>query len=332
MSIGPHGICAKGESSTSTFYEDLGISMHRIKNVIIKNNEEDFIKFDETIYLMPTFIPYGHALIDCYSQYNAIKNKDSNVRIVFYDLNNLGYSLESNPTKNVIKDLMFLSGESERIDISKNNFIFSEIVLFFDYTDTFLEEFYLNSGIDKRPHYPPFCKCYQSGSDPCGTNESWKYNIFAINYLKNSFNEYKSVNNNRKFYISRRIVNEKNLTSLKNDPDNWIAKSRSYHSENLIENLFIENGFEIIIPDNMSLLEQIKLFSQASHIAGISGIGLLNMVWADKPKVYEICVNPFYDYHHKEYGIQSGVVEYFKIDCRSLNVQDTVDKINQYLI
>lgn len=334
MSISPKGIFASAESFESVYYEDIGINLYKINNVVIKNNKtsSDFIKINDSVYLMPTFIPFGHALIDCYSQYQVIKSKNSNTKILFYDLSELGYSIENNSTKNVIKDLMSICNVESIIDLSNSNLFFKEIILLFDYTDTFLEEFYINVGFINRPHYPPFCKCYRSGSDPCGTNNSWKYNNWSIDYLKNTFGKKENKKENKKFYISRKLVNDKYENILKNNPNDFHAKSRFYQYEEIIENLFKLKGFEIIHPDNMGLFEQIDLFSQASDIAGISGIGLLNMIWADNPTVYEICVNPFYDYHHKEYGLRSGITDYFKIDCRDLNILDTVNKIEKFLV
>ena len=69
-------------------------------------------------------------------------------------------------------------------------------------------------------------------------------------------------NSNDKIYVSRRF------------------SRRSPKNENAVEALFTDYGFKIVYNERLDLSSQIQMFSGASHIAGIHGAGLSNMVWA----------------------------------------------------
>jgi capsular polysaccharide biosynthesis protein len=108
------------------------------------------------------------------------------------------------------------------------------------------------------------------------------------------------------------------------------ATIRHYAGEADIEDYFVSKGYEIINPDGMGLFEQIALFSKASHIAGLSGVGLFNMFWADTPLVYEICVNQGYYYHHQVFGEYTGA-KYQKIEAYHSNPQLVVSAIESVI-
>lgn len=63
-----------------------------------------------------------------------------------------------------------------------------------------------------------------------------------------------------------------------------------------IEKIFIEFGYELVYPEGMSFLNQLILFSEAEYIAGASGAGFTNMIFANK-KATMICIVP------KEYQV-----------------------------
>ena len=49
-----------------------------------------------------------------------------------------------------------------------------------------------------------------------------------------------------------------------------------------VENLLVSRGFEIVFPENLSFLSQVKIFSQAKIIIGQSGAGMANFIFAPK--------------------------------------------------
>lgn len=77
---------------------------------------------------------------------------------------------------------------------------------------------------------------------------------------------------NRKIYISRQKALQRRLVN----------------EEELLPEILI-HGFEIVFAEDLSFLEQAKLFGEASWILGVHGAGLTNMIFANpEAKVLEI--------------------------------------------
>lgn len=92
---------------------------------------------------------------------------------------------------------------------------------------------------------------------------------------------------------------------------------RMYNSFS-VEDIFKSYGYEIVNPESISFEEQLKLFSEANTIAGVSGAGLTNIIFANE-KAKFICILP------KEiklgcYSTIAGIIgqEYYFLDA-SLN-------------
>lgn len=68
------------------------------------------------------------------------------------------------------------------------------------------------------------------------------------------------------------------------------VKGRELLNENELENLFSEKGFTIIHPQELTIYEQVKIFSNAKLIAGVGGSAMHNTVYsAHDSKVLIIC-------------------------------------------
>lgn len=62
-------------------------------------------------------------------------------------------------------------------------------------------------------------------------------------------------------------------------------------NQNNVEQIFKEHGYEIVYPELIPFQEQLKLFSEAEYIAGPSGAGFTNILFANK-KAKIICILP----------------------------------------
>ncbi len=105
---------------------------------------------------------------------------------------------------------------------------------------------------------------------------------FIHPYSINKLRMIKSINNIpkalEKIYISRK------------------HSRRSISSEIEIEEVFQANGYSVIFAEDHSLLEQISIFRQATHIGGLHGAGLVGAVWSSKgTKVFEIMPRNFFN-------------------------------------
>lgn len=95
----------------------------------------------------------------------------------------------------------------------------------------------------------------------------------CIDILKDNL-ALKNSNLNRKIFISR----------IKS------ANTRLYNEES-VSKLFESYGYEIIDPRDYSFREQLEIFSQAKVIAGVSGAGLTNIIFANR-NTKVICILP----------------------------------------
>ena len=78
----------------------------------------------------------------------------------------------------------------------------------------------------------------------------------------------------RKVYISRRNVFNPRLENQDN-----------------VEQIFSENGYEIIYPESMSFKDQLKIFSEVEIFAGVYGSGITNVIFTNK-NAKIICIQP----------------------------------------
>lgn len=283
-------------------------------NLIINNFEtlpgSDPIKYSGQVYLFPMFMAYGHSLMDVYAQYKILKLKYPDLRPVCFEDSSRGFLAIHN---NISKDLMTILNETEIIDVSKNNYIFEEIIAFFDLSETM-----------EIKRYVPFCDCYM-GTEKCGTSEWFKYNYLAIDTIRKDFKEYMQPTRFRKIFISREKYNQKYLQTI----EDYESKKRYYKDEKQLEDFFRSEGYEIIYAEDYGLIDQIKLFSEANTIASVAGAGLFNLLWGNQDtKIIEIMANPLYRYHFKEFGEHIGV-NYIQIDSRNDSIQETIAKLKE---
>lgn len=90
----------------------------------------------------------------------------------------------------------------------------------------------------------------------------------AVEFLRGKFiNKELVLQSRKKIYISRRNVK---------------TSYRRFLNEEEILGIFSERGYEIIYPEEMTFSEQVECFSNASVIAGPTGAGFANIVFAPK--------------------------------------------------
>lgn len=95
-------------------------------------------------------------------------------------------------------------------------------------------------------------------------------NLKLIRQFKNTIVFESNKKSKEKYYISR------------------INFTRSSKFELKIQEYFKKLGFKIVYPEKLSLIEQVKLFSNAKVIAGIHGGGIFHSVWSDSCDVIEL--------------------------------------------
>ena len=311
-----------------------------ISNFSIKNDDGPVMHMPGETYLFHTNAAFGHALMDTYAQFKILQLKYNNIKPFFYETNEKRFN-----ENKIIKDLKDFLGyrDTEVSNISIGNYSFEKVVMFFDINLTFPEEFYSSNGATRSLFYFPFCNCPLGTLPcdiPCGQSEHFKYNYLAIDILKESFKEFFNDKKTENIFVSRERYNKRhkyqielysNKDSLTEEEQGWywFAKWRYSEKDQYIENMFKDDGWKIVYAEDHSLIEQIKIFSSAKNIAGLSGTWLFNSFWGNKKtNVYEISAVSNHRYHYKQFVDYSGV-NHFQIDVVNLSEEETISLIQK---
>lgn len=123
----------------------------------------------------------------------------------------------------------------------------------------------------------------------------------------------------KKIYISRKLANKRYLEEKKRMDSGYVdlnIESRVFNEEDTIESFFIKNGYTPVILEGMSFLDQMNLFYNATHVAGLSGSGFINMIACQtSAKILEIRALKSFHYWYNDYGVALGL-NHTTIDLR----------------
>lgn len=115
----------------------------------------------------------------------------------------------------------------------------------------------------------------------------------------------------KKIYISRQLANKRYIQE-KAKLNFWAAdknlKSRVFEEEDQLEEFFIKNGYTSVTLEGMPFLDQMQLFYNATHVASLSGSGLVNMIGCDsETKIFEIRAIRHFGYNYHDYARALGL-------------------------
>ncbi len=118
-------------------------------------------------------------------------------------------------------------------------------------------------------------------------------NPYAIHFLRETFLKFADVSSQPplRFYVTR------------------LNKSRAAVNESAVIDLFLQSGWAVIDPEELSLPQQIQLFANAEAVCGIHGGGLTHLLWC-RPgcKVLELCARNYLN------GCYEGLASYLSLD------------------
>lgn len=301
------------------------IKKHTLKNltrngfVIEKlqiNDHENIKHFKGNIFLMQLQTAYFHLLYDQIGQYELLKQKIENLKVMFVLGSKEDYQLileNRIPLSLVFKDMFKIYNYNiEDIIYVRDNtsYLFDNVFYFNNSFVNFLQ--LLDSNV----------LLYDIEDD-----DFKNYNLEIVKCLQNVFKNYYQELESKKIFITRKKENEKLkninnlLINLKNNNINEIKKEdilllqrykdtfgnyeylenltrtrlQNEKDENDIEMFFINNNYEIVDPSKYGLIDQINLFRNASSVAAVKGTGLANGVFC-KNDTQIIMINTHIDY------------------------------------
>lgn len=121
----------------------------------------------------------------------------------------------------------------------------------------------------------------------------------------------------KKIYIDRTDANNKYREYVAKDPG---LAHRYFNKEYLIKNYFVENGYTSISMTDYGYIDQLNIYYNATHIAGLCGTGMLGGFVGNRgTKVIQIYVN--HEYHFS----YSYLTEIAPIDILSIDLKGSYD-------
>ncbi|MDC0864840.1 glycosyltransferase family 61 protein [Rickettsiaceae bacterium] len=109
--------------------------------------------------------------------------------------------------------------------------------------------------------------------------------IVHDNYGKPLYNKDSIYSDDGILYLRNNVLKSLSLEKQQKKRRIFISRKNSDYRQLInttqVEELLISRGFEILFPENLSFISQVKLFAQAEIIIGQSGAGMTNFVFAD---------------------------------------------------
>jgi hypothetical protein len=138
----------------------------------------------------------------------------------------------------------------------------------------------------------------------------------------------------KKIYISRQLANKRYIEE-KSKLDFWAVdknlKARVFEEEDQLEDFFVKNGYTSVTLEGTPFLEQMQLFYNATHIASLSGSGLVNIIGCDvDAKIIEIRAIKQFAYNYHDYaralGLQLKLIDLPSADKRTCTIEEEMAK------
>lgn len=110
------------------------------------------------------------------------------------------------------------------------------------------------------------------------------------------------------------------------------ASRRSPSNEVEIEELFLSRDFRVVRLEEMNLLDEIRLMSSVSFIAGVHGAGMANMIWMPpESKLFDIANDNYWTEsgHHATYML--GIEYNYSIYKGELTGAVSIEEVRQKL-
>jgi len=243
-------------------YDEQIMSMPSIINntsyKIDDNTRSESIKKGTYFFFIFNFENYYHFLYDTlpylYHYYN-IKETDNTCKLLLPE-NHKFLQFQRD-----VFELLHLTQDD--IEIAVNNTKYEKLYIPSSLTHGKLE------NMDSASNYEPSPSAFTI----------WNKLSYSINCINNT---------PKKIYISRRTWIHNNLENI---GTNYTTRRKCINEDNLVE-LVKEYGYEEVFCENLSMSEKIEYFKNATHIIGLIGGGMANLLFSNKDTITGCIVTP----------------------------------------
>jgi hypothetical protein len=275
-----------------------------------KNTDKEDRIYSENVYLFNLdFFQYFHSLHEGIGQYELLKEKIDNLKIVpiANSANFSGREKSMHTLLELIKpyglkyeDIVFLSSESplfkkvffystignpllSQLDIPQGKFIYG--------TDT-----YITDGFKKvRRLYDKYLT-----KDELLPKKIFFSRMKQDDRVRDIYNLMRNRDNLSMAQRARLKQEELNMGGERYLLQLINERYISLEQEKELEDFFKNNGYVIIDPEDFSFYDQIQYYYNATHIAAIRGSGLVNTIFSqDEVSIFIIDTTQAYEYDYK---------------------------------
>jgi hypothetical protein len=144
-------------------------------------------------------------------------------------------------------------------------------------------------------------------------NEIYNFYKYLVSIVKNKYNK----NTPNKIYISRRTWLHNDFSNI---GTNYTTKRKLINEDELVEYL-CKNGYTEVFTENISIIDKILLFNNATHIVGAIGGGIANSLFSNKKTKLCAIVSPtFLDINNRfKYSLEHINTIYFMDTYHTIN-------------
>ena len=243
-------------------------------NLFNQIKENEFEYYSGNTLLVEVLNQYFHNIIDVFPKILKLLDANENFKVIFYTQDKL-------PSHRIIEQNKYIFELMNHLNIS------------YDFAKPETKYFKLEYGyvFMQKQSFHWHTKRYNNNDqfDPM----HWVLSKFFI--PQNSWQCKKPfgpiIDLYRKYFYSKDIIPSKKIFISRKD-----AYRRALDDSDVLESFFSSKGFEVICLEGMPILDQIKYFNSATHIASLSGSSLTNIIFSNtKVQVLEILSHEDFD-------------------------------------
>lgn len=296
----------------------LPIPYYRVSDITLEKNVDNLRKFygDYFILEIPTF-QYFHIINEKIGQYELLKDIIPGLKLICVA------DSKDDFNKDKHRDIHY-----NLLDMLSIYDIFEDDIIYLDSVSIWIENiFYFNTRINKYLISLDLPKGRELFYDHLNHN---KIHVDAFRKVQSLYQKFLCEKQEypTKIFITRRGINNnvRHLYGLLTNKDNlsqedaeylslwinnyggekylWQLIRERYISENdedRLENYFISKNYTVIDPADMTFINQINHYYNATHVVSVRGSGLVNTIFCKQnAKVFILDVTNEYDFEYKE--------------------------------
>jgi hypothetical protein len=280
----------------------------------------DYVRVEGSSYLATYNLHYWHFIHEDLANFEGLKQQIPDLTLRLFDI----HGAVNPDTKELHQEVVdkasylpfFLEMYPQDVTLTRDQgVIFETVYVGMTTCDIYAEgELFSEHGL-----YPAFIP--GNPGFPEWSSSEWPHEVdYALTGIRTLAEKVRSFGHAddtaaKKIFITRKDVNAR-LKQLIGDPDHEHLVRTRYYQDEFLWDFFESRGYEIVCLEDMTYEEEITLFMSASHVAGPTGAGLVNLYLSNPgTKLIELMLIPDFDWTYIHFQ-NAFDIDYEKVDLR----------------